>query len=223
MSLLATQPSFDQTSLWQAARRTGELDLRATLGFKPFLTQLATRGDLTPIERAAIAQVAAWDGTAFYPDGAERDASGAETGNVAGAGFPILSAWFHALESRVAAPVFGPVIDSSPADAGLRTFTQTPQTTSPEFEFFDDYDAFLYNALTGYAHGANYLGGASVSDVSRAALDDAIAKLRADQGNDPSHWRSPMPQINFQSLDVGGVPSIPWENRGTWGQALALP
>ena len=38
-----------------------------------------------------------------------------------------------------------------------------------------DYDAFLYNVLSGYAHGAGYLGGSWASDVSRAALDDAIA------------------------------------------------
>ena len=77
--------------------------------------------------------------------------------------------------------------------------------------------------VKGYAHGAGYLGGASVSDVSRAALDDAIAGLRKDQGDDPAKWRSPMPQIQFQSLDVASVPSMPWENRGTWGEAIALP
>src|SRR5438045_4119120 len=98
-----------------------------------------------------------------------------------------------------------------------------PQTTSPELEFFNDYDAFLYAVLSGSAHAADYLGGASVSDASRAALDDAIAGLRKDQGEDPAKWRSSMPQIQFQSLDVAGVANIPWENRGTWGEAVALP
>jgi hypothetical protein len=222
MSLLAGAGTLDQTSLWQVARRTGELDLRAALGFKPFLTDLAGRSDLTPIERAAVAQVSAWDGPAFYPDGAERDSGGTETGKVAGAGFPILSAWFHALESKVAAPVFGPVVGGSDAAAGLRAFTRTPQTTSPEFEFFDDYDAFLYSVLSGRAHAAGYLGGASAADISRAALDQAIGELGKDQGDDPSKWRSPMPQIQFESLDVSDVPPIPWENRGTWGQAVAF-
>ena len=36
-------------------------------------------------------------------------------------------------------------------------------------------------------------------------------------------WRAPMPQITFQELDVGAVGTIPWENRGTWGQAVELP
>ena len=99
MALLRGSPPLDQTTLWQVARRTGELDLRDTLGFRPFLTALAGRGDLSPVERAAVAEVAAWDGTAFYPDGAERDASGAETGKVKYPAFAVLSAWFHALDA----------------------------------------------------------------------------------------------------------------------------
>ena len=108
------------------------------------------------------------------------------------------------------------------AAAGVRAYTQTGQTTSPEFEFFDDYDAFLYNALTGRAHRARYLGGGTSSSVSEEALDDAIARLRAQQGGDPARWRAPMPQIQFQSLDVADLPPVPWENRGTWGEAIAI-
>ena len=55
------------------------------------------------------------------------------------------------------------------------------------------------------------------------ALDQAIAGLRSSQGPRPSRWRARMPMIRFQALDVSGVPSIPWENRGTWGQAIELP
>ena len=29
-----------------------------------------------------------------------------------------------------------------------------------------------------------------------------------------------MPQIVFTSVDVSNIPNIPWENRGTWGQAV---
>ena len=50
----------------------------------------------------------------------------------------------------------------------------------------------------------------------------AIAALRSSQGDDPSRWRATMPQIEFQSLDVGSIGNIPWENRGTWAQAVAL-
>jgi penicillin amidase len=222
MSLLRPRRRFTPTGTWRVARRTGELDLRATLGFKPFLTRLARARHLTALERAAIRQVAGWDGTAFYPDGAERSSTGAETGRVAAPGFAILSAWFHALESRVAAPVFRPVVPGPDFAKGVRSFTQTPQTTSPEFEFFDDYDAFLYKVMTG-AHGyRRYLGRASVSGISRAALDQAVAGLSSSQGPDPARWRAPMPQIVFQSLDVADLPSVPWENRGTWGQAIAL-
>ena len=31
---------------------------------------------------------------------------------------------------------------------------------------------------------------------------------------------SNMPQIVFTALDVSSIPNIPWENRGTWGQAV---
>ena len=224
MALLGSHRGrFTLTAAWHVARRTGELDLRDTLGFGRLLARLGRSRHLNAIERAAVRQVARWDGTAFYPGGAERSASGAETGKVRAAGFAILSAWFHALEARLGRSVFGPVTgNAGNAAAGVRAYTQTGQTTSPEFEFFDDYDAFLYNALTGRAHRARYLGGGTSSSVSEEALDDAIARLRAQQGGDPARWRAPMPQIQFQSLDVADLPPVPWENRGTWGEAIAI-
>jgi hypothetical protein len=219
--MLAGRRRLSLAELWQMARRVGELDLRATLGFKRFITALSSHFRLRRIERAAVRQVKRWDGTAFYPAGARPGPNGVL--EVASPGFAILSGWFHELENLVAARVFGPVVGRShPADA-IRAFTRTPQTLSPEFEFFDDYDAFVYNVMTGYAHAARYLGRHSALAVSRSALDRAIAQLVAAQGPNPARWRAPMPMINFQALDVSGVPSIPWENRGTWGEAVELP
>ena len=223
LNLLSGHRRYSLDGLWQVARRAGELDLRATLGFKPLLTGLLSHARLSGIERAAVQQVAHWDGTAFYPGGAARDSSGKLTGYVASPGFLILSDWFHALERRVARSVLGPVVGSSDVAAGVRAFTRTPQTQSPEFEFFDDYDQFLYNVLVGRARAGRYLGSQTRFAVSRAALDEAIKPLETVQGPDPARWRAPMPQINFLALDVSGVPSIPWENRGTWGQAIELP
>ncbi|HEV3233324.1 MAG TPA: penicillin acylase family protein [Candidatus Dormibacteraeota bacterium] len=220
MALLQASGRLTPDTLWQVARRTGELDLRDTLGFRPFLTSLWSRGDLSPTERAALAQVAAWDGTAFYPDGMERDASGAETGKVKYPGFAIMSEWFHALESLAGRPVFQPATGNADTKSGVLTFTQHA-AGSPEFEFFDDYDAFLYNVMAGRtSSGAGYFGGKSVSDVSKMALDTAVATLSQAQGGDPATWRAAMPTIDFFSLDVSNIPSIPWENRGTWGQAV---
>ena len=222
MSLLVTGGKFDLARAWGVAKRTGELDLRATLGFKPFLTALLARRDLTTIESRALNEIARWDGTSFYPGGAEHDANGKETGKVAAAGFPIMDAWFSAIERRVGAPVFGPVTGDSDTARGVRAFTQTPGTLSPRFEFFDDYNAFLYNVLAGRTHGADYLGGMGTSGISRRALDDAIAALSSAQGSDPAKWRAAMPQISFFALDVGSIGTIPWENRGTWGQAVSF-
>ena len=220
IALLRAGARLNQTTLWQVARRTGELDLRDTLGFRPFLTALSGRADLTPLERAAVAQVKAWDGTAFYPDGAERNSSGTETGKVRHPGFAVMSAWFHALDAGVGQSVFQPVTGSTDTKAGVLAFTQHA-AGSPEFEFFDDYDAFLYNVMAGRTRsGASYLGGRSVSDVSKAALDVAVAGLSQAQGGTPSAWRADMPQIVFVALDVSSIPNIPWENRGTWGQAV---
>src|SRR5207302_6815054 len=208
--LLRASPTLNQTTLWQVARRTGELDLRDTLGFRPFLTSLAARSDLTAVDRAAVAQVATWDGTAFYPDGAERDSQGAETGKVKYPAFAVMSAWFHALEAIVAKAVFQPVTGNANTKAGVLVFTQHA-AGSPEFEFFDDYDAFLYNVLAGRTKsGADYLGGRSASDVSKAALDIATAQLTQAQGATPSLWRANMPQIVFTALDVSSIPNIPW-------------
>lgn len=223
MNMLRGHQRFSQATLWHMARTVGELDLRATLGFKRFLTELPSHFRLSPIERAAVAEVADWNGTAFYPAGAQRTSAGGLTGKVASPGFAILSAWFSRLENLVAAPVFGPALGYGRPAAEVQSYTRTPQTTSPQFEFFDDYDAFVYNVMTGYAHGARYLGGRTPLQTSRRALDQAIAELRPAQGPAPSEWHAPMPMIHFQALDVSGVPSIPWENRGTWGQAIELP
>ena len=220
MALLRAAQPLDQTGLWQVARRTGELDLRDTLGFRPFLVGLAGRGDLPAVERAAVAEVQSWDGTAFYPDGAERDSSGAETGKVKYPGFAVMSAWFHALEAIAGRGVFQPATGDADTKNGVLQYTQHA-AGSPEFEFFDDYDAFLYNLMAGRTtSGVDYFGGKSAADVSKAALDVAVAQLSQAQGTVPSAWRADMPQIVFVALDVSNIPNIPWENRGTWGQAV---
>lgn len=221
MALLRARKRFTLDQAWQAARRTGELDLRATLGFKPLLTRLA-RLSLEPVERAAVKLVASWDGTAFAPGGVEKDAGGAPTGKVASPAFPIMEAWFKALERRVGRSVFAVALGGPDTATRVRAFTQTPSTTSPEFEFYDDYDAFMLDVLTGRARAARYLGKGTAVSVSRAALDDAITELTKAQGGDPSRWRADMPQITFQDLDVSDIPTIPWENRGTWAQAVGF-
>jgi penicillin amidase len=219
MRLLRRRGDLSRSDLWHVARRTSELDLRATLGFRRFLTRLRHE-HLTAVERRAVNQVRRWDGVAFFPRGAERGPGGHLTGNVAAPGFAIFSAWFNAIERRIGGPVFHPALGGGDVAARVRSFTQTPQTTSPKFEFFDDYDAFLFNALSGRAHSADYLGHRSVLEVSREALDEAIGRLSASQGADPAAWRAPLPRIHFQSLDVADLPGIPWENRGTWGEVV---
>ena len=223
MNMLSGHRRFSQSSLWQMARRVGELDLQLTLGFKGFITRLPSHFRLSSIESAAVRQIARWDGTAFYPAGAQRGAGGRLTGLVKSPGFAILNAWFSHLENLVAEHIFGPVLGRRQPAAGVQFYTRDPLTTSPQFEFFDDYDAFVYNVMTGYAHGARYLGRLSPLAISREALDQAISELRSAHGSRPASWHAPMPMISFQSLDVAGVPSIPWENRGTWGQAIELP
>jgi len=223
MRLLAQhRGGFTPTALWNVGERTGELDLRDTLGFKPFLTRLRALR-LRPIERQAIAQVVAWNGVAFYPAGAEHAPDGTLTGNVAAPGFAIFEAWYHALEARLGAPVFEPVLAKGNVASQIQGFTLTPGTTNPEYQFFNDYDEFVYDVMSGHARGAKYFGRGSARSVSRAALDEAIAALSASQGPDPSRWRAAMPQTNFFALDVANVPSIPFENRGTWAQAVTLP
>jgi penicillin amidase len=223
MNMLSSHRRFSLTTLWQMARRVGKLDLRDTLGFRRFLTGLPAHYRLSPIERAAVEQVDRWDGTAFYPAGAQRTRSGRVTGLVASPGFAIMNAWFARLENLVSRHIFGPVLGLAHPAAEVQYYTRDPLTTSPQYEFFDDYDGFVYNVMSGYARGARYLGRMTPLGASRLALDQAIAGLRTRQGSTPSRWHARMPMINFQTLDVSGVPSIPWENRGTWGQAVELP
>ncbi|HLW18369.1 MAG TPA: penicillin acylase family protein, partial [Actinomycetota bacterium] len=211
MSLLRMSGRLTYTDLWHIARTTGQTDLRAALGFKRFLTSVQPK---TALERQAIDIVKRWNGTAFFPGGA----CGAQ---VCSPAFPIMEAWFKAMEARAGAAVFGPVVGGPDTADAVRAFTRTPGTTSPEFEFFDDYDQFMFDMLSGRARGADYVQ--NVGALSRAALDDAIAQLTKQQGSDPTKWRAPLPQISFMALDVGTIGTIPWENRGTWGQAVELP
>ncbi|MFL5824831.1 MAG: penicillin acylase family protein [Solirubrobacteraceae bacterium] len=222
MNMLGGRRRFTPTALWHMARRVGELDLRQTLGWRRFLTELPSHYHLSATERAAVKLVARWDGTAFYPAGAQRT-HGHLTGRVRSPGFDILSAWFSNLENLVARHVFGPVLGQAHPASELQFYTRSPATSSPQFEFFDDYDAFVYNVMTGYARGAHYLGRRGPLGISRLALDQAIKQLRRTGGSQPARWHARMPMIQFQALDVSGVPSIPWENRGTWGQAITLP
>src|SRR5207253_280808 len=80
---------------------------------------LSSLRGLTPLERNVVGIVNAWNGSAFYPGGA----CGAQ---VCSPAFPIMEAWFKALEARAGAAVFGPALGNKPVADAVRAFTRTP-------------------------------------------------------------------------------------------------
>jgi hypothetical protein len=54
------------------------------------------------------------------------------------------------------------------------------------------------------------------------ALEDALKKLKEEQGNDPKAWVTAREDIVFQEFGFGAVDPIPWQNRGTHNHATEI-
>ena len=225
MNMLRGHRRFSPTTLWHMARTVGELDLRATLG-------LQAVPDRAPLAFPTLADRARppwprWPaGTAppSTPPDAQRTSAGRPDRKV---GQPWLRDPVGVVLERSRTWSPPPCLDPywatrirrrrfSPTRARRRrrarnsssstTTTRSSTTSCPVTRTGLD----IWEA----EHRSRSPGGRSI----RRSLSCARA-----QGPAPSQWHAPMPMIHFQALDVSGVPSIPWENRGTWGQAIELP
>ena len=58
--------------------------------------------------------------------------------------------------------------------------------------------------------------------ASLSALDSSLRGLTKTYGADQSMWLPPTPVISFSAQGAGWAPDMPFENRGTFVQAIGL-
>lgn len=89
--------------------------------------------------------------------------------------------------------------------------------------FYFDFSNYLYDLFGSgakryrldYCDDRSTKAHESCRDDVVKALKQAIAKLKADQGDDMSAWTTPAEWIEFQEFGAGSADHIPWQNRGT--------
>ena len=97
--------------------------------------------------------------------------------------------------------------------------------------FWFDFSTYLENLFrkssrTEYAR--NYCDDMSTKKAETcaaqmaAAFKDAMAKVRAEHGEDMSAWEEPAENIVFTEFGAGSVPPIPWQNRGTHNHVVEV-
>ena len=93
--------------------------------------------------------------------------------------------------------------------------------------YFADFSDFLFNLLTvpdGYA--VNYCENVDTDAVEtceelvQQTFEAAVAEVETDQGSDVSMWTFPVDTITYSAVGADPEFDMPWQNRGTWNQAI---
>lgn len=97
--------------------------------------------------------------------------------------------------------------------------------------FWFDFSTYLENLFrksSRTAYARNYCDDMSTDKAETCAAQiassfkAALAKVRADQGDDMTAWEKPAENIVFREFGAGSVPPIPWQNRGTHNQIVEI-
>jgi penicillin amidase len=208
----ATARSMDR---WD--RHVGESDDRAP-AYLPVI--VAERHDpaLDRRERRAVRLLAGWNGLAYDP-GHGSSRLGTPAGKVTDGPAPTL---FAAFVTACKAELFGSLpasirarLDTEPAD-GTHAYDLTPL----------DNEALrvLRPHFSAHRPLARWSNGRSRARLVRHALAAAIHSLRSRDGRHMSAWRRPHAISAIDSLSgvVGPSKKMPFEDRGTWVQHVAL-
>jgi penicillin G amidase len=209
--LLAAQPRLTPAGLRTLEYTLGTRDQRAP-EFLPLLR--GTAGD-TPRQRAALALLAAWDGTAYGP-GAGTSSTSYDDETVTDGPAPTLFRRFmDELRDEVLADL-PPAVVVGADDHGSHLFDGTPA------------DNLVLRVLrpseSSLTPSRDYLHGRSARTAVLAALDRSIASLTADHGSDPTSWRDRHPRSTIDSLTgvIGPSRTMPFEDRGSWVQVVSF-
>ena len=142
-----------------------------------------------------------------------------------GAALVLFDQWYTTLVHRIFDDELGkddydlvpaPITNFSPAQGG---------------GFWFDFSSYVENLLrrsSRRAYARDYCDDMttgkteSCGEQIAAAFSDALAKVRADHGDDMSAWNEPAENIVFQEFGAGSVSEIPWQNRGTHNHVVEV-
>jgi penicillin amidase len=209
--LLARQPKLSPAALRATEYRLGNLDQRVP-EFKSLLTSVAGR---TGEQRAAIALLAAWDGTTYGPGAGTSEGEYTDESVTDGPAKTLWMRYMDDLRDEVLQSlpeqvvqqsdfVASHVYDASPADnLVLRVLAPDRSSLTPS---------------------RDYLAGRTPATAMLAALDRSIAALTQEYGPDPVTWRAPHERRPIESLTgvIGPSLTMPYMDRGSWVHTIAF-
>ena len=160
----------------------------------------------------------------WIADGAHRENGDNDDNMEQGPALAIFDEWYDQLVHKVYDDELGggydllmsPITDYDPAGGS---------------SFFFDMSSYLknlFNRRSARRLAMNYCDdqGTNAKESCKLqvtkALEDALKKLKQDQGNNPADWTMPREDIVFQEFGFGSVDPIPWQNRGTHNHATEI-
>lgn len=207
--------TFELSDVVDVIRRAATQDARA-LFVGPQMLE-ASQGVTGP-DRAARDQVIAW-----ITAGAHRTDHDRDNEQDASAAVATFDLWFTKLAHRIfddelkgAYPYLVPIMDG-PHPGGSSMYSD-----------FSNYIELLLDPTSSDNLARNYCDDRSTgaaetcAEQIRAALQDAVSELTATQGADVSTWTAAADYIDFGAVGAAHVPSIPWQNRGTYNHAVEI-
>jgi acyl-homoserine lactone acylase PvdQ len=118
---------------------------------------------------------------------------------------------------------------------GLYDLVRIPISDGPArnngSSYFYDYSNFIWNLLgtetrsvyqSDFCDDSTRSGRQTCEQLVQEAFKAAVTALVAEQGTDVAKWSAPAEYLRFNSIGSVSVPSIPWQNRGTWNHAVEV-
>ena len=209
--LLAAQPRLTPAALRATEYRLGVVDQRWP-EFGPLVKGLTGR---TAAQRAALALLKAWDGTAYGPKAGTSAGDFTDESVTDGPAPTLFRRFMDDLRDEVLQSLPAPVVkqsdevashvwDASPADnLVLRALAPSRSSLRPS---------------------RDYLRGRAPATVLLAALDRSVAALTTQYGADPATWRAQHPRRPVESLTgvIGPSLTMPYQDRGSWVHVVAF-
>ena len=209
MEALARRGRITPADLWRVNREAAFEDGRWH-DFTPLLTKAYAGRRTSSVVRAALAEVAAWDGqrtATKQADGTWRYDSAATT---------VFDAFVQQLQRRVLADDLG------------QEYFNGDRALGPEFApaHYHLYSTLLLKVLLGdrapLKARHDWLGGDRRDAVLREAFAAAVSELDTQYDGAPATWRGPAVLTTYQSLGLLKVEPHPFMNRGTYNQLAVV-
>lgn len=214
-TLLDGSDKADLSDLVDVAREAATQDTRGFyLGPRMVkATKAALGSDADPKDADALAVVEEWVNAGAHRKNKDRDEVMDES-----AALVLFDEWYTTLVKRI----FDDEIGADDYDLVPAPITHYAPAHGSSFWFdFSGYLENLFKRRSRRAYARNYCDDMSTNKDEgcnaqiAAAFADALAKVRAEQGEDMTAWEKPAENIVFTEFGAGPVDPIPWQNRGT--------